>query len=64
MEELIDTEGLVAFVSISLLLGVDDGNMAYEGILDRAVMVIFHFLFFLPYLLMRNGCSLWKTGIR
>lgn len=62
MEDLIDTEGLVAFISVSLLLGVDDGNMAYEVIVVRAVMV--DFLFFLPYLLKRKGCLLWKTEIR
>lgn len=45
VEELIDTKRLVAFISISLLLGVDGGNMACEAIVARAVV----FFFPLPY---------------
>lgn len=61
VEELIDTKRLVAFISISLLLGIDGGNMACEAIVARAVV-----FFFPPPLYSfteEKGCSLWNTGI-
>lgn len=41
VEELIDTKRLVAFISISLLLGIDGGNMACEAIVARAIVFFF-----------------------
>lgn len=65
VEELIDTKRLVAFISISLLLSVDGGNMACEAIVARAIVFFSFFSPSLPYThsQRRKGCSLWNTGI-
>ena len=57
VEVLIHTERLADLTLISLLLGIDGGNMACEAIVARVVLWVF---FSLTRSRRRKGCSMWN----